>query len=280
MLENSVLLETSVNRHYVYILDESIDDIPISTTISENKPPVDVNINNINNSAYFSINSNSIVGSYFSKCNDNDLPNQELINSELDNRKISNIFLKKNFVFLHFEVIQFVFNSREYFLNLYPELNLIMIIEINDSKLTQEKITFIRSKEDKKDMKNYFPLRKKEDNKANCYRFIQAFEVSENDLEMPFKINISFFTFTNHKLISICNDEIYLKLNKEGEVVKYKLHRNMHMKHSNDKMGSYFFNFCYKFEELYPMDLENEKMKILYKLNVRKIGNCIKIIKI
>jgi hypothetical protein len=217
-----------------------------------------INLNNVSNSPYFSINSNSILGNYFSKNYDGS--SEDLF---IENRKnVSNVFSKKNFIFLYFEINHFIFWARDYLISLYPELNLVMVIEVNDSKLTQEKIYFTRSKED---VNRYNPMKKKIDLNINNYRILQAFEVSEADKEFPFKISINFYTYTNHKMINICNDEIFVKVSKEGEFQKYKMYQNIYMKHYNKKVGNLIFNFAYKSNELYPMDLEEEKQKFLGK---------------
>jgi hypothetical protein len=246
-------LDTFINKNIDYSVD-GIDEMNLKNLDSN------INLNNISNSPYFSINSNSIVGNYYSK-------NYEGENSDLfiENRKnVSNVFSKKNFIFLYFEINHFIFWARDYLISLYPEVNLVMVIEINDSKLTQEKIFFTRSKED---ANKYNPLKKKIDMGVNNYRILQAFEVSEADRDFPFKISFNFYTYTNHKMISICNDEIFVKMTKEGEMQKYKMYQNIYMKHYHKKVGNLIFNFAFKLNELYPMDLEEEKSKYLRKFS-------------
>lgn len=207
---------------------------------------------------YFSINSNSIagIGNFYSKY-------EEEVESTDGNKNISNVFSKRNFIFIYFEISHFLFWQKEYLRSVYPELNLIMIIEINDDKQTQEKIIFTRSE----DAGKYIPMKKKCDIKNSFYRVVQTVELF--DREYPTKINISFYTFTNHKLLSICREEIFVKTTKEGEMQKYKLYQNVYMKHYNKKIGNIIFNFAYKTEELYMIDLDETKEKMLDNLYVK-----------
>lgn len=255
MFNTPNFMDSSIIKDADYSVESSIDEVPLSTSKSQSESTI--NLNNINNAPYFSINSNSIVGNYVSKYN----ANEDSLDILPEQRKVSNVFSKKNFIFFYFEIYHFIFWVREYVLSLYPEINLIMTIEMNDSKVTQEKVVFTRSKDD---VSMYLPMKKKNEINGTSYKILQAFEASEfnnREISFPFKISINFHTYTNHKLLTVCNDEIFIRVSREGEMQKFKFYQNMYMKHYNKKVGNLMFNFAYKSREIYPIDLEEEKNK-------------------
>jgi hypothetical protein len=178
-------------------------------------------------------------------------------------QSVSNVFTKKKFIFFYFEFHHFIFWAKEQLRNTYPEINLIMVVEINDNKLTQEKIYFTRSEEFTK----HIPMRTKRDINKPIYRLIKPLEFFSE--ENPFKISISFYTYTNHKLLTICVDEIFLKYSKKKEMIKYTMYQNVYMKHYNKKIGNNFFNFAFKVEEINPLDLDLISTKLLEKFYVK-----------
>ena len=68
----------------------------------------------------------------------NNIPNNNCSESNLV--KIQNFLPKKNFVFFYLEIQNFNFCLKDYFKNNYPEINLMLILEINDSIESQEKM--------------------------------------------------------------------------------------------------------------------------------------------
>jgi hypothetical protein len=176
---------------------------------------------------------------------------------------MTNVFVRRKYVFFYFEFFHFSFWGKDYLKNIYPEINLIMILEINDSKLSQEKVYYYRSD----DFTNYTPMKTKKDANLNAYRCIIPFEFTET--EKPFKIAISFYTYTNHKLLTVCNEEVFIKYNKDFEMQKYTLYQNVYLKHYNKKIGNSFFNFAYKSEEIGSMsELESIKESLYDKFYV------------
>lgn len=177
-------------------------------------------------------------------------------NANLSNNfMLRNYFSKNNYAFILFELNNFCFTQKEYFKNIYPELNLVMVIELNDCVLSQEKIFFYRTNDDNSN-NIYYPFLKKEDLKYHKYRIIKPIEM--NDEEFPIKISISFFTYTNYKMLPIGSEEIFLTLKKEREMQKFNFYHNMHLKYVNKKVGNTFFNLAYKIEEIYPNQLIEE----------------------
>lgn len=173
-------------------------------------------------------------------------------NNIKNNFILRNYFDKKNYAFILFELNNFCFTQKDYFKNIYPELNLVMIIELNDCVLSQEKIFFYRTNDDNTN-NIYYPFLKKEDVKYNKYRIIKPIEM--NDEEFPIKLSINFFTNTNGKMLPIGNEDIFLTLKKEREMQKFNFYHNMHLKYVNKKVGNTFFNLAYKIDEIYPNQL-------------------------
>lgn len=216
-----------------------------------------------NQSTYFSINSNSIIGNNYHT-------EERPAHLVQEPHHVENLFCR-NFIFFYFEFHYFSLWGKEYLSAIYPELNIIMVIEINDSKVTQEKIPLIKSKKKEKIKEvRYYPELKKQDLNSKVYRIIQAFDVNQsNRNSFPFKINISFYTFTNHKMLMICSDEIFLRATRDGEMQKYTMLRNTYAKHYHKKLGNVLFNFAYKSDDLSPSELDYEKQKMMKNFFVR-----------
>ena len=199
------------------------------------------------------------------KININNYPQEELIQNQNNTFLLKNYFSKKNYAFILFELNNFCFTQKEYFKNIYPEINLVMVLELNDCILSQEKIFFYRTTDD--NLNNiYYPFLKKEDLKYNKYRIIKPIEM--NDEDFPIKISINFYTYTNYKMLPIGNEEIFLTLKKDKELQKFNFYHNVHLKYVNKKVGNTFFNLAYKIEEIYPNQLLEEINKNLECLSV------------
>jgi len=185
-----------------------------------------------------------------------------------NNFVLNNYFTKKNFAFILFELNNFCFTQKEYFKNIYPEVNLVMVIEFNDCVVSQEKIFFYCSNDDNSNL-IYLPFLNKEDLKFNRYRIIKPIEM--NDEEFPIKISINFYTFINYKMLTIGNEEIFLTLKKDNEMQKFNFYYNVHLKFVNKKVGNTLFNIAYKIDEIYQNQLFEKIDKNLTILSVKNI---------
>ncbi len=200
---------------------------------------------NSNNLGRNSINSNS--GFY----------NISDFNTEKIQIYLPNFLPKKNFVFLYFEIINFNFCLKDYFKSIYPQMNLVLVLEINDSILSQEKIFFIKAHEN-----IYHPILKKEDlqyqdeYKINRYRIIKPVEISDENF--PIKVSFNFYSFTNQKLLSIGSEEFFFNINLENNLQKFFMYQNIHIKYVSKKIGNLSFNYCYKLDEIYSHNLHAE----------------------
>jgi len=181
-------------------------------------------------------------------------------NTEKIQKYLPNFLPKKNFIFLYFEIINFNFSLKDYFKSIYPEINLVLVLEINDSILSQEKIFF-----GKADENIYYPILKKEDlqyqdeNRINRYRIIKPIQI--NDENDPIKISFNFYSFTNQKLLSIGSEDLFFRINLENIMQKFYMYQNIHMKYVSKKIGNLSFNYCYKLDEIYshnlPLEIKN-----------------------
>lgn len=174
---------------------------------------------------YFSINSKAI--------HQNLINNKNIIEENFDSH------LKKNYTLLYFEIKHFVFWSQEIFYNLYPEVNLILIIEVNDDKTNQDKIFFKLSQDDPN---KYSPLLHRIDKSYKAYRIFKPVEIINP--HSPIKITFSFFSYSNHKLLPICDEEIIIQTNNK-DIIKYKMYQNIYLKYNHKKAGNLIYNFGY-----------------------------------
>ncbi len=236
----------------------------VASQMSLNTQSSPISVKNMKGKSYEKI-SNTLSSGNSNSVN---LDDDDLLFSNKTNNNnliLRNYFSKKNYAFILFELNNFCFTQKEYFKNIYPELNLVMVIELNDCILSQEKIFFYRTNEDNAN-NIYYPFLKKEDLKYNKYRIIKPIEM--NDEEFPIKISINFFTYTNYKMLPIGSEEIFLKLKKEREMQKFNFYHNMHLKYVNKKVGNTFFNLAYKIDEIYPNQLLDDISNNLETLSV------------
>lgn len=205
----------------------------------------DVNQESINS---INLGQNSLSGNSAANYNVSDF------NTEKIQIYLPNFLPKKNFVFLYFEIINFNFCLKDYLKSIYPEMNLVLVLEINDSILSQEKIFFVKADEN-----IYYPILRKEDlqyqddNRINRYRIIKPFKI--NDENFPIKISFNFYSFTNQKLLSIGSEDLFFGITAENNLQKFYMYQNIHMKYVSKKIGNLGFNYCYKLDEVYSHNL-------------------------
>jgi hypothetical protein len=135
--------------------------------------------------------------------------------------------------------------------SIYPNIDLIMIVELNDNPKTKRTVNFNVNNKDKDNINNnekvYNTLKSKEDINLPFSRILIPIEISEIKNNI-IKINISFHTYTNNKLLYICNSEMYLNIKgtkNNEEIKKYKIFKNLYQKYNHLKIGNLVFNFGY-----------------------------------
>jgi hypothetical protein len=193
------------------------------------------------------------------------LQEKQHCDSCLQKDSFENIFNRKEFLFIYLEISHFIFFERDLFSVIYPDTNLILIIQVNDNQKYQEKLYFTPDGNNN----TYIPLKTKLDltdinNKSKSCRIMIPIIKKENDL---IKVCLSFFTYSNRKLLLICNDDIFIQIKKEDEMKKFKMYKNFNLKYHWKKVGNLVFDFAYKSQEM--NNYEKEKNTIL-----KKFFNC------
>ena len=227
---------------------------------SEEEKEIEVNTNN-NNNQYTSINSVTIKGKG-NAISQNDT-NSEIANSNINEDNINNnpvnFILTDTLYFFYFDIQKFILHEKSYLLSIYPELNIIMTIEINDDKASSIKIPFVKSSESKGNV-SYLPLLNDSDVTSQSSHVLIPFR-NDNHSDI-FKVSICFFTYVSHKLCAICNDDIYISMHSEDEIKKVNLHRNFYLKHYNKKIGNLIYEYSYMTKEV-RRNISNEEIESL-----------------
>jgi hypothetical protein len=148
-----------------------------------------------------------------------------------------------------------------------------MIIDFHDQVNMQEKIFFDeKNKENENNNKNiYYPVFRKDELEKKQFRTGKFFEINSNE-NFIFKIKISLYTYTNHKLLPIGNEDIYLKISgnyNQQEIKKFHMYQNIHQSYIGKKIGNLNFDLSYKVDEFNYQEIIEER-EVLYKnLSVR-----------
>lgn len=241
----------------------SINSANVSfTCLSDEKPQK-------NRSGYFSMSSKVIKACNTSKLSSpSDLSENFADEIEevimCDNlREVPNVFIQKTYTVFYFEVNYIMIWMKDYLKSLYPELNFILLIEIDDDKETQEKIPLMKTKENNR----YVPMFKREDLMLNdaAFHYMKIVKNEETQINASekykscsftantnssviHKISIQLCTYAKNRLIPISQDDMYIQIRSENQMIKYKLYKNMNSKYNNKKVGNVLFNFSYKKE--------------------------------
>lgn len=235
---------------------DEIENMSYDSEISN----IHINMNNSRNNGnnpYTSINSMTIQGKSF-QSDIIDTSNSMISNGGVIIEKTNtftqdnpiNYILTDTIYFFVFDIQNFVLHEKNYLMNMYPELNVIMTLEINDDKTTTVKIPFAKSSESKGNVL-FFPLMPKGDIKENnCSAKILIPFIMENGKEEIFKISLSFFTYTSHKLLILCNDDLFIRVNNNDTFQKINLHQNFYLKHYNKKIGNLIYEYSYMCKDI------------------------------
>lgn len=231
---------------------------------------------------YFSICSNAIQSCNISKISDE--------SEDEDNRRnallLRSIFLPQKYIIFFFEVENLMIWAYEKLKSLYPELNLILYITIDDDISTQEKIHFKRDSHDKIKL---YPLLEKRDLINSTITnpskkvimilrqcFIQYPNISNDSLVYRqntdvHKISLKLFTYINNlpdlkqepdlisdedielnqsKLVLLSCEDIYLRYTLDSQMHKVKFYKNMQSLNDQKKIANLSFNFAYKIDHI------------------------------
>lgn len=146
-----------------------------------------------------------------------------------------------------------------------------MIIDFNDQVNMQEKIFFIKSTDSDPSNNTYFPILRKEEIKTKKYQIGKFFQINNNE-NFLFKISILLYTFTNHRILPVGSEDIYLRVNGNLlEMRKFHMYQNIHQRFVNKKVGNLNFDLTYKVDDFYYNQILFEKNILYNQLSVNFI---------
>ena len=152
-----------------------------------------------------------------------------------------------------------------------------MIIDFNNQVNMQEKIFFTKSTDSDPSNNTYFPILRKDEIENNKCRIGKFFEIDNNE-NFQFKISILLYTFTNHRILPIGSEDIYLRINGNmSEMKKFHMYQNIHQRFVNKKVGNLNFDLTYKVDDFYYNQILFEKNTLYNQLSVKFIQKCFSI---
>lgn len=160
---------------------------------------------------------------------------------------ITDILSKQTYLifFLEFNYFNLLKWAKDYLIGLHPELNFIVLIELDDDIRTQQKIVLIRSEEKNK----FVPMNKLQDKKTG-YRMIRFLNYSNKNYKNSHKLKIQMMTYSNDKLSELSEENIYFETNPYQEMNKFQFFNNIQSNTVMKKIGNIFFSYSYKTEVL------------------------------
>ncbi len=165
---------------------------------------------------------------------------------------LSEVINKRQYLifYLEFNYFNLMKWAKDYLAGIYPEINLIVLIELDDDVKTQQKIFLVSSDEKNK----YLPMNKSQDaTKKTGYRFVRFINDTDNSNMVnikPHKLKIQICTYCNERLAVISQEEIYFNINPGQELSKFQFYHNMISTTVMKKIGNILLSFSYKMEEM------------------------------
>jgi hypothetical protein len=209
---------------------------------------------------YLSISDTSILSNNYAL--NNEMNNSQIHNNNYDDsafndgdldlnmKNISNIFFRKSYIILYFELQFFMFWGGEYAKTLFEGNEIIIFFQINDDPTTSEKIFLIKSEEKYK----YKPMLRKQDLKKGNYQIIKFLPLTESGIfqkgKRPIKLTVEVCIYSNGRKFSLSQDEIFFTPEPEFEMHKFQIYQNSYMKYNGKKMGNILFDFMFKLDKL------------------------------
>ena len=147
-----------------------------------------------------------------------------------------------------------------------------MIIDFNDQVNMQEKIFFNNKQEKENSFGNniYYPIFRKDELERKQYRIGKFFEINCNENFM-FKIKILLYTYTNHRILPIGSEDLYLKVSgNSSEMKKFHMYQNIHQSFIEKKIGNLNFDLTYKVDNFNYHQIVDERNISFKKLSVSK----------
>ena len=227
----------------------------------ENKREGSVFFNNDDNDFdYFSMNSKRIQANTSNTTKLSGFANQQQI---VPTSKISDILTKHQYLvfYLEFNYFNLIKWAKDYLMGIYPEINLMVVIELDDDIKTQQKIVLVRSDEKNK----YLPMSKQQDQvKKTGYRFLRIINNKSLSHSNYHKLKLQICTYSNDQLPVISEEQIYFETNPSYEMHKFQFLNNMVSNTVMKKIGNIFLSFTYKIENLKMAIEDNDEMQKKY----------------
>jgi hypothetical protein len=172
-------------------------------------------------------------------------------NFEIGNKSFETTF--------YFEFDYLMLWSKEYLKSIYPELNLILIITLDDQVFLSEKIFLTKTIETQK----YTPLLKKDDfqSQKKNFRFLKTVLTRLHEIH---KIQLDLATFCKGKLVVFSSEEIFINLKNEVQRHKYTMYQNMNMNYSKKKIANVLFSFIFQKESNIPSSTPKDNSRSFY----------------
>jgi len=169
------------------------------------------------------------------------------------------------------EINYFIFSNRDNYKYIYPEINLVVLIDFNDQVNMQEKIHFTKNNDNDQSNNTYYPVFRKNEMENKKYQIGKFFHIYNNE-NFLIKINISLYTYTNHRILPIGSEEIYLNVSGIfSEMKKFHMYQNIHQRFINKKVGNLNFDISYKVDDFYNNQITHESYKHFNHLSVKFI---------
>ena len=260
------------------LMDASAARIPSMKTSSETKletKPTELNISSYNLNDISNINNNqSVNASYLNDGLDQSNLNilgeidEELSRVESESKivlkgaNIKQVVNKKGYFII--KIKKLLIYEKDFLLGMYPELNVVLLLDVDDSKINQRKIFFMRIKTSSAKALSYEPIPLKDDN----FNIVLPCKESDRGIN---KISMCFYSYTLHKLLGLCNDEVYFDTKIKEEFVQYQMNRDFYMKNTNKKIGEVILDvsYCMSEENCEVFD-EDKEREILFKFETKK----------
>lgn len=210
----------------------------------ETQNAYDINLKSTTNDniqqQYLTLSSNGFI------IGNNDFSTNPINTSKGNPNMMNSLLVKQNYLifFIEFSYFFLMKWTKEYLLGVYPETNLIVTIDFDDDKSTQEKIVLNRSDEKNK----YLPMLNSQDLNKKCgHRSVKFLSYKDSRAH---KLKIQIFTFSNNRATLISKEEIFINTKEDYEMHRFQLYPNIMSINNGKKIGNAFLTFMYKNDEM------------------------------
>lgn len=230
-------------------------------TLSAQNKVVKNNNNNINNAtnknanAYLSFSNLKADDNNTSNNNNNGNNNYTTNKKQITQNLLMNKVTKQD-ISIYTEIKYLMLWNKEETQTVFPEMNILLVIEINDDTSTQIKIPF-EMKEESREFIKMTPKMKKNDNSNKSYRFEIKIKNVELEKKKANKFKIRVVNYYKEKFFILGEENLFFSFYEELFGNKFQLYMNMLGYIDNKKIGNLLFNFIYESEDFSRFCLSN-----------------------